>query len=84
MRCNRRRTEGECPCCLRSEQRMGRALNAMFQMFHELARFDQSADREWRNLLGDQKSYRMAAKAIGRENLPPMDDLLPDVFNPEE
>jgi hypothetical protein len=63
---------------------MGKALGAMFQMFHQLARFDRSADVEWRNLLGDQKSYRMAAKAIGRENLPPMDDLLPDTFDPEE
>jgi len=85
MRCNRRKNNGdECQCCIRAEESLNKALNAIYEMFHLLADYSPSAAHEWKKLLGDQKNYRRAAKAIGRENLPPLDDLLDDVSQPEE
>ena len=85
MKCTRRKNNGDdCPCCLKAEESLNKSLNALYEMFYALANYSPSAAHEWKKLLGDPTSFRRAAKAIGQENMPALDDCLPDVFQPEE
>ena len=83
MRCNRRKNDDDCPCCNRAAEKMESALSAMFQMFSHLAALDSSAAISWKELLRDKQIRRRCSAAIGQENLPALDDCLPDT-QPEE
>lgn len=78
MRCNRRKKDEDCPCCNRAADKLEKALELMLKLSHRLAQFDPASVPMWKTTLGDPSTWRMAVKILGRDNVPNLDDVLPN------
>ena len=75
MKC--RKPSGKpCPCCDRAADLLERALENLIVLGHRLAKSDPGAVDAWHKVLGSPGTYQRAVRVLGKDALPPLDDLL--------